>query len=130
MNDDEKARDVIQKLAAQYEGWAQGDLTRLRAAYTQACSLSGGARGELIRDDLFRAAHDIKGQGATFDYDLMTDIANHLCRYIEEQACFNDAQMAHIQTHIDALAQVLDNHLTHDGGTQGQALLSRIKEIH
>ena len=71
----------------------------------------------------------MKGQGATFGYDLVTDIGNHLCRYIEKQSAFDDEQMQIVKMHIDALAEILNNHLTGDGGARGAELKLKIEAL-
>ena len=93
-DDYEKAMDVLADLALEYENWVRADLQRLQAIFKQAEALDGEKRTHLIQTDLFRVAHDMKGQGATFDYDLITQIGNHLCRYIEKKSSFGSMEMA------------------------------------
>ncbi len=117
-----KAMAVLEDLAKEYSIWVLQDLSALEGSYAQACASAGDVRAKIIRENLFRIAHDMKGQGATFDYELVTDIGNHLCRYIERQETFDDIQMQQIEAHIKALRQIIEHHLTGDGGDEGQAL--------
>ena len=128
-DDYEKAMDVLADLAQEYEKWVRADLQRLQAAFEQAEALDGEKRTHLIQTDLFRVAHDMKGQGATFDYELVTQIGNHLCRYIEKKSSFGSVEMAAVSEHVKALAFIIDNHLTGDGGAEGQKLAAQIEGI-
>jgi len=75
---------------------------------------------------LFKIAHNAKGQGATFGYPLITDIGEHLCRYIERVPEIQSDEMAVIREHIQAMDTVLKEKLTGDGGETGQALLNKV----
>ena len=125
----EKAMEVLNNLSKDYEVWVQKDLQNLQKAYQNAVQKPKNMRNTVMMNEVFKVAHDMKGQGATFGYDLITDIGNHLCRYIEKQEVFDDKQMDIVKIHIDTLAEILDNHLTGDGGAKGVALKSKIEAL-
>ncbi len=127
-DDYEKAMDVLADLAKEYEGWVRADLKRLNETFA-AAQTNEKDRTRLIQSDLFRIAHDMKGQGATFDYDLITQIGNHLCRYIEKKSSYGQVEMDAIDKHIKALNQIVDNRLTGDGGSAGQHMSAQIEEL-
>ena len=78
---------------------------------------------------MFQIAHDIKGQGGSFGYDLMTLIANELCRLIERQDGFGEAEVQAVKVHIDAMKLVIQNRMKGDGGANGQALVEGIRQV-
>ena len=125
----EKAMDVLNNLAKDYEVWVQSDLQNLKNAYQKAEQKSENERSDIMMHEVFKIAHDMKGQGATFGYDLITDIGNHLCRYIEKQTKFEGPQMLTVKTHIDVLDEILNTHLTGDGGKRGAVLKSKIEAL-
>ena len=118
----EKAMAVLNDLAADYLIWVQDDLKKLSDTYEASLKAAGSMRTDLIVQDLFRTVHDMKGQGATFGYDLITDIGNHLCRYIERFDVFEEVQMKAIKIHIDALSEIIQKQLIGTGGKRGQEL--------
>ena len=124
-----KAMAVLDDLAKEYVVWVQQDLEKLENAYSQACAVSGDERDKVVRETLFRVAHDMKGQGATFGYDLVTEIGNHLCRYIERQASFDAPQMEAVEIHVKALRQIIDKKLIADGGKEGQELKEKVESL-
>ena len=96
-------------------------------AFAKAQNESGSVREKLIREDVFRATHDMKGQGATFGYDLITTVGNHLCRYVERQTNFDDVQMIAIEAHIRFLHQIVDEKITGNGGKKGSEILKQVE---
>ena len=125
MTEYEKAMEELNNLAKDYEIWVQTDMQNLKDAYSKAQNADGNTRVDIMMKEVFKVAHDMKGQGATFGYDLITDIGNHLCRYIEKQTSFEDAQMEAVKCHIDAMEEILNTHLTGDGGARGAELKSK-----
>ena len=64
---------------------------------------------------VFQVSHDIKGQGGSFGYDLMTAIGNELCRFIEKADKVGAGEIAAIKLHIDALKMVIAQDLKGTG---------------
>lgn len=123
----ERAEKVIASMADSYLEWVQEDLTRLDNCY-KAMQEAEPPRKKAA-DGLFQVAHDIKGQGGCFGYDLMTVIGNELCRLLERQDSFGSAEMQAIKVHIDAMKLVIQNSMTGDGGPNGQALVAGIRQV-
>ncbi|PHS28145.1 MAG: hypothetical protein COA84_02540 [Robiginitomaculum sp.] len=70
----------------------------------------------------FGIAHDLKGQGSTFGYTLVTDIAEHLCTLSRPQNNPDRNAMPVIQACAQALYDVLAGRIEGDGGDMGQRL--------
>lgn len=123
----ERAESVIAAMADSYLEWVQEDLVKIEAAYNVLKDASGEGNAEA--EKIFQIAHDIKGQGGSFGYDLMTVIANELCRLIERQETFGAAEAQAIKVHIDAMKLVIQNQMKGDGGANGQALVDGIRRV-
>lgn len=123
----ERAERVIEQMADSYLEWVQEDLVRMDAAYKVLAAASGDRKAEA--DQVFQIAHDIKGQGGSFGYDLMTLIANELCRLIERQESFGSAEVQAVKVHVDAMKLVIQNRMKGDGGANGQALVAGIRQV-
>jgi len=115
-----KAEAVIANLADDYLDWVQEDFVRLEAAYEDL--KTDGANAQKI-DALFQIAHDMKGQGGSFGYDLMTAIGDHLCRLVEGFEKVGPRELGMIRVHIDAMRVVITKALKGDGGNEGRQLL-------
>ncbi len=124
----ERAENVIAGMTDSYIEWVQEDLQKLDAAY-KALAESDAPTKELA-DAVFQVAHDIKGQGGSFGYDLMTVIANELCRLIERHENDYDSSVVDaIKVHVDAMKLVIQNKMQGDGGPNGQALVTGIRQV-
>jgi len=116
-----KAEEVIANLADDYIDWVREDLVRLEAAYDQFKSGEGDVAANL--ENVFQIAHDMKGQGGSFGYDLMTAIGDHLCRLVEKMDTAGPREQMMIRVHIDAMRVVITKELKGDGGNEGRQLL-------
>ena len=75
-----RAEAALAQLSTEFAEWMQSECERLETA-----------RREVVRQgftekthaELFRAAHDIKGEAATFGYPAVVGAADSLCRLLE-----------------------------------------------
>ncbi|MCW8915922.1 MAG: Hpt domain-containing protein [Magnetovibrio sp.] len=116
-----KAEDVIANLADDYLNWVQEDLMKMEAAFTKMEKGDGDPK-ELL-DNIFQVAHDMKGQGGSFGYDLMTAIGDQLCRLVEKMDKVGPREIGMIRVHIDAMKVIITKELKGDGGDEGRQLL-------
>lgn len=116
-----KAEDVIANLADDYLDWVKEDFVRLEAAYERLKSGEGDDKENL--DAVFQIGHDMKGQGGSFGYELMTAIGDHLCRLVEKVETVGPREITMIRVHIDAMRVVITKELKGDGGDEGRKLL-------
>src|ERR1700753_2575776 len=75
-----RAEKALSHLSREFKDWMVIESGRLSAAY--ATILEYGFT-EPARDELFRAAHDIKGDAVTFGFSPAGAVAESLCRIIE-----------------------------------------------
>jgi len=116
-----KAEEVIANLADDYLDWVREDLERLETAYEQLKNADGDAADAL--ENVFQIAHDMKGQGGSFGYDLMTAIGDQLCRLVEKMETAGPRELKMIRVHIDAMRVIITKELKGDGGNEGRQLL-------
>lgn len=122
----EKAEKVIVDMTGNYLEWVERDLADLDEAYA-ALKAQPGVRDNL--DRIFRLSHDIKGQGGSFGFMLMTAIGNELCRFIESCEEVGPGQLDVVRLHIDAMKVVIGDRLRDDGGDRGEALLVGLQQV-
>lgn len=114
-----QAERCLQQLAPEYERRVAQDLARLKVTFEslwhELDSRGDGAAA------MHKIAHDMKGQGTTFGYALITEVAESLCRYLNTLP--PDQQSAEvIDRHLMALDAVLVGHLKGDGAEIGQSI--------
>ena len=122
----EQAEQVIAGMADAYIEWAIADLARLN----KACAALGTADGERrLLGPVFHVAHDMKGLGGSFDYQLITIIADRLCRFVENVETVGAAERDVIRLHVDALQLVIVKRIKGDGGADGTVLLGGLEKV-
>ena len=96
----ERAEQALSELSGQFDGWIVEEVARLAAALDAVAA--GGYTGT-DGEDLFRAAHDIKGEADTLGYPLITRTAASLCFLLE--AVENGAPFPRelVMLHVDAV---------------------------
>lgn len=131
---DEKASE-FENLIAQ----AEAAVEALRDTYRQQLAkdvdalfevwsrLEAGAPIEGILDELHGIAHNIKGQGGSFGYDLVTDIGASFCRYLRSSPRVAPEELNIIQMHIRMLKTVSDNNIFGDGGETGARIVEKLR---
>lgn len=124
----QRAEQVIEDMADSYLDTVRADLDKIQKSFAALKAGAGDRKKHLA--DIFQIAFDIKGQGGSFDFNLMTVIGNQLCRFLdglEESA--NHGALEVIQLHIDALQVVIAQGLKGDGGAVGEQLLSGLEGV-
>ena len=99
-----RAEKALQGLSREFKNWMAIEADRLSAAWDAIRSdgFTDAARGEL-----FRAAHDIKGDAATFGFPSAGAAANSLCRIIEHAPELNKVPSDLIMHHINAVQAIV-----------------------
>jgi len=122
----EKAEALLSGLISEYEAILDRDIRQLRVIFDQQWSQM--PRRPDASHALFTLAHDIRGQGSTFDYPLISSIADHFCKYLERVPL--DAQRGEdIAAHIDALTAIATRKIRSDGGPVGRAIVAGLHRI-
>lgn len=124
----ERAETVISDLAGDYVNWAKDDIKRLEGVF--ASMKTGSGDNDKLAQEIFQVSHDIKGQGGSFDYPLMTIIGGQLCAFIDKREKAIDAGAVEvIGLHINAMQLVIAQALTGDGGAIGDQLLTGLEKV-
>jgi HPt (histidine-containing phosphotransfer) domain-containing protein len=125
----ERAESVIAGMSDNYLKSVQDDMVRISAAFERLKSGAGNGSTPAI-EEIFQISHDVKGQGGSFGYPLLTAIGNELCRLIEKLG--NDigaSEIEAIRIHIDAMKLVVSERMKGDGGKQGKTLLVGLQQM-
>jgi HPt (histidine-containing phosphotransfer) domain-containing protein len=99
-----RAEKALAGLSGEFLKWMSVECDRLTAAH--AGVLKHGFN-RLNREELFRAAHDIKGDAATFGYPIAAATAESLCRIIEHAPDLDKVPADLIAHHINAIVAIV-----------------------
>jgi chemotaxis protein histidine kinase CheA len=99
-----RAEKALAGLSGEFKNWMTVEADRLAAAH--AVVVKHGYT-KLAREELFRAAHDIKGDAATFGFPAAGVTAESLCRIIEHAPNLNEVPSDLIVHHINAIQAIV-----------------------
>ena len=100
----ERAEKALAGLSGEFKNWMTVEADRLSAAH--AAVLDSGYT-DANCEELFRAAHDIKGDAATFGYPSAGAAAESLCRIIEHAPELAEVPSNLIAHHINAIQAIV-----------------------
>ena len=80
-------------------------------------------------EKLFHAAHDIKGQAATFGYPAVASAADSLCRLIEYTPDTTRIPSRLVDQHVDAVRAIYREYTRSDAQDLAAILSSRLREV-
>ena len=99
-----RAEKALAGLSSEFRNWMTVESDRLAAAH--AVVLKNGFN-DASREELFRAAHDIKGDAATFGFPSAGAAAESLCRIIEHAPDLGAVPSQLIAHHINAIQAIV-----------------------
>jgi hypothetical protein len=121
-----RAEEATTALRANYTEWARIDVDHTQALLDAAKKAPEG-REQL--DLLYAAMHNIKGQGTSFGYPLVTRIGQSLCRLLAPGRTVDEAGLKVAQAHLDALKLVLAQRIAGKGGEVGDKLAAKLESM-
>ena len=119
-----RAEEAVSKLASQYREWVRGDLTKLRDVL--AAAEAGGAARDASYEQVRRLAHDLRGQGSTFGYPLITRIAQSISQTLKARAAETDSD-AVLAAHVDAIAAVIEQDVSDEGSDYAARIIETLQ---
>jgi chemotaxis protein histidine kinase CheA len=99
-----RAEKALAGLSGEFKNWMAIEADRLSAAHA---SILRHGFSDVSREELFRAAHDIKGDAATFGFPSAAAAAESLCRIIEHAPDLDLVPSNLIAHHINAIQAIV-----------------------
>lgn len=121
-----KAESVASMLSSQYPELVQEDLEQLREAVAALHSATSASGTQQAADAVFFTARNLKGQGGSFGYPLVTTIAGLLCRLIKQARVIDRQIIKSIDIHVDAIALVISDAITDPKSSEGKRLADEV----
>ncbi|MBL4802840.1 MAG: hypothetical protein JKY45_13190 [Emcibacter sp.] len=129
MNDDEisfdeglmeKAMAALNEMSEDYPDWVSSLIDQLADVHRR-CVDTPEQRYQHF-EQLHAIAHDMRGQGGTFGYQLISDFSDGLYDFTGTSTATSDRNVEIIKTHIDAMRVVIKDRVSGDGGDIGKQL--------
>ena len=119
----QRAEQAIDGLKGEFTGWVVEDVNRLAEAQ-QAYAKQSDAE---TLGDLYRAAHDLKGQATTFDFPLVSRVASSLCKLTDEANSGLPLPLLLIAAHIDAIKVIVRDNLKDPSDEMASVLAAELE---
>ena len=121
-----RAEKALAALSPEFGAWMDSECERLDGARHDI--LRGGFT-DANKEALFHAAHDIKGQAATFGYPAVASAAESLCRLIEHAPDPDRIPSALIDQHVDAVRAIYREYGHSDAQRLAAILTKQLRDV-
>lgn len=121
-----RAEAALANLSGEFKSWMGSECDRLAAAY--AAVLAEGF-DDVTRGELFRAAHDIKGDAPTFGFPAAGAAAHSLCRIIDHAPDLAAVPAELIRHHVEAVQAIVREHNTIESAGVADELSQRLRSV-
>jgi HPt (histidine-containing phosphotransfer) domain-containing protein len=121
-----RAEAALVALSSEFAAWMQSECERLETARQDV-----KRRGiiEQTHEVLFRVAHDIKGEAATFGYPAAAGVAESLCRLLEHTPEIGRIPIALVDQHVDAVRAITREYARPDLADMAGTLTLRLRNV-
>ena len=124
----QKAADAISGLTGQYLTQVKQDLTTLKQILAKARQSTPDMYFSLVHEIFFLKMHDMKGQGSTFGYPLLTEIGAYTCNYLRYKKEITSTDLDKLTQLVNDIDQILTQNLTGTGGNIGAEIRSHLTD--
>ncbi|HXD46851.1 MAG TPA: Hpt domain-containing protein [Pseudolabrys sp.] len=121
-----RAEKALADLSGEFAAWMDMECDRLDAA-RQKVKLEGF--DDQTKEALFHAAHDLKGQAATFGFPAVASAADSLCRLIELTPNAKRIPPVLLDQHVDAVRAIYREYARSDAKELAKLLTRRLREV-
>lgn len=121
----EEAEQSLKRAALDFSTWANEYLANLGKLCDQASAEPTKRRA--LFNEINELAHELRGQGGTFGYPLISVFGKMLYESTLEGCPETDNQVEVVKAHVDAMRAVIRDKVSGDGGKIGKELLEGLK---
>jgi HPt (histidine-containing phosphotransfer) domain-containing protein len=121
-----RAEQALAGLSGEFSSWMDEECDRLDKARQKV--IAGGFT-KANKEALFHAAHDIKGEAATFGYPAVASAADSLCRLIEYSPDVTHIPALLIDQHVDAVRAIYREYTRSDAEDLARMLTHRLRDV-
>lgn len=121
-----EAGQALEDLQESYQLWVRQDLDTIFRLAEEAEADPDVATNRL--QEIAQITHDIKGQGATFEFPLLTHIARSLYKLLVEVERSNEQMLKLVRLHADAMNVILKEEIRGSSDELGKHLVEMLNK--
>ena len=122
-----QADAAVAEFGKGFSKWGLDDIAGIEAALEQARQDPEGH--EALVSDIFGRAMDLKSQGGSFGYTLISEIGDSLKRFTEGRKGVSKRDIDIIAAHVDAMRAVLLQGIRGEGGKVGRQIVAGLQQL-
>ncbi len=119
-----RADQALAKVAGDFPALCEKWINNLKAAVP-----AQGIVDAATRQVVLGIANDIRGQGGTFGYPLVTLVANSLVKFVDPRENSTDVDAGIVLVHVQALERLIRDNVRGDGGPVGVELRTLVSAM-
>lgn len=120
------AEKALSDMSEDYPDWVSKEIEKL-AELHRRCVDTPETRKDFF-SEIAALAHDMKGQGGTFGFPLITAFAESLYRFSDNKGQMLDSDVELIKSHVDAMRAVIKGRISGDGGEIGKEMQASLDQ--
>ncbi len=120
-----RAEASLKALSGQFASWMNEELKKLNSAYNTI--KTDGLAGE-SGAQFYRAAHDLKGLGTTYEFPVVSRLAASLCKLLDDEDQRPNVPAALVKAHVDAINAAVREQAKGDGTSLSAALSEELEK--
>ncbi len=121
-----RAEKALAELSSEFSAWMESECERLDNARR---GVAAGGFTKANKDALFLAAHDLKGEAATFGYPAVATAADSLCRLIEHTPDATRIPVKLVDQHVDAVRAIYREYARSDAKVLAAQLTAKLRAV-
>jgi len=119
-----QAEAALAQMSEDYPDWVSKLIERMGDQHRRCVDTPEKRRS--YYEELRRIAHDMRGQGGTFGYPLISEVSESLYLFTGPNSGMSNNHVEIIKAHIDAMRVIIKNRISGDGGDIGKQLLQSL----
>jgi HPt (histidine-containing phosphotransfer) domain-containing protein len=121
-----RAEAALAQLSSEFSGWMESECVRLDKAREE---VKATGFNKATHEAIFHAAHDIKGESATFGFPAVAAAAESLCRLLEHTPEIEKIPHDLVDQHVDAVRAIIREYARSDASEVAAILTKRLREV-
>ena len=121
----EEAEGKLERAALDFTKWALGYLKQMSDHCDEAMQQEGSRSRQF--QDINLLAHELRGQGGTFGYPLISTFGKMLYEITGHGCPEDDTAVEIVKAHMDVMRAVIRDKVAGDGGEVGRELLKSLE---
>lgn len=121
-----RAEKALDLMSVEFDDWLAEEVEKLLIArdLVQADGLN-----DETSEKLYMASHDLKGQGETYGYPLITQVCASLCKLLDTAPQHSDIPTDIIDHHVNAVRNMMKLKMKLADDPQGSAVANKLIDV-